>query len=150
MSMVLLSQIPVTTLAVVPISIQNTESGPDENVLALKLRPTKWEAAPLCDRIHNQMEGIIGLVVLAICVALYFLPSIVGKDKRNIGAIFTLNLLLGWTLIGWVVALVWAMTQEAPLQVVIQGPMPPAGFCLGCGTAVPANSQFCGKCGHRI
>jgi hypothetical protein len=24
------------------------------------------------------------------------------------GAIFALNLLLGWTLIGWVVALVWA------------------------------------------
>lgn len=44
--------------------------------------------------------------------ALYFLPTIVGWNKRNSGAILTLNLLLGWTFIGWVVALVWAMTHD--------------------------------------
>lgn len=48
------------------------------------------------------------LLILA-SVALYFLPSIVGRDKRNASAIFVLNLLLGWTLIGWVVALVWTI-----------------------------------------
>lgn len=44
--------------------------------------------------------------------ALYFLPTIAGWHKKNVGAILTLNLLLGWTFIGWVVALVWAMTHD--------------------------------------
>ena len=47
-------------------------------------------------------------------IALYFWPSFVGWGKRNQGAIFTLNLLLGWTIIGWIVALVWAMTKDEP------------------------------------
>jgi hypothetical protein len=48
-------------------------------------------------------------------LAVYFLPSMVGfsQHKRNAGAILILNLLLGWTLIGWIVALVWACTHDA-------------------------------------
>ena len=45
--------------------------------------------------------------------ALYFLPTLLGWKKRNSGAIFALNLLLGWTVIGWIVALVWALTVDA-------------------------------------
>jgi len=52
------------------------------------------------------------MLVLFIVLAIYFLPTIVGRDKRNAGAIFVLNLFLGWTLIGWVIALVWACTYE--------------------------------------
>jgi hypothetical protein len=48
--------------------------------------------------------------VLAVC--LYFLPSIIGYKKKNFMAIFLLNLLLGWTFIGWVAALVWAVMVE--------------------------------------
>lgn len=43
---------------------------------------------------------------------IYFLPSIIGRNKANINAIIVLNLFLGWTLIGWVVALIWALTVE--------------------------------------
>ena len=44
----------------------------------------------------------------------YFLPTLVGiaLGKRKVGAIFTLNLWLGWTIVGWVVALVRALTVE--------------------------------------
>jgi Superinfection immunity protein len=40
----------------------------------------------------------------------YFLPSIVAlaRSKRDLLSIFLLNLFLGWTLIGWIVSLVWA------------------------------------------
>ena len=41
-------------------------------------------------------------------IAAYLLPSFIAIPKRNAAAIFALNLLLGWTLLGWVVALVWA------------------------------------------
>lgn len=52
------------------------------------------------------------LVLLLFVVPIYFLPAIIGKEKRNAGAIFALNLFLGWTLLGWVIALVWALTKD--------------------------------------
>lgn len=51
------------------------------------------------------------LLILTVLV-IYFAPTIVGYSKRNAGAIFLLNLLLGWTFIGWVVALIWAATKD--------------------------------------
>jgi len=55
------------------------------------------------------------LVLVAILVALYFLPTIVAyrRGHHNTLAIFFLNLFLGWTFIGWVVALVWGLTVVA-------------------------------------
>jgi Superinfection immunity protein len=50
---------------------------------------------------------------------LYFLPAIVAfaRSKRDSGAILVLNLLLGWTAIGWVIALVWALRHDAPVAI---------------------------------
>lgn len=54
-----------------------------------------------------------GLLVIIVGV-IYFLPTIIAfnRAKRNKVAIFALNLLLGWTFIGWVIALVWALTVD--------------------------------------
>lgn len=59
------------------------------------------------------MDAIGFLALLAVMVAGYFLPSLVaaGRNHHNGGAIAVLNVLLGWTFIGWVVALVWACTE---------------------------------------
>ena len=54
------------------------------------------------------MEGL----PLVVALLIYFIPTIVGCRKRNAGSIFVLNLLLGWTLIGWAIALKWALTHE--------------------------------------
>lgn len=42
----------------------------------------------------------------------YFIPSIIAYNKKNATAIIALNLLLGWSFIGWVVALVWALKKD--------------------------------------
>ena len=49
----------------------------------------------------------------------YFLPSIIAlaRSKRNLLSIFLLNLFLGWTFVGWVVALVWAVKVDVPAPV---------------------------------
>ncbi|MGH9514940.1 MAG: superinfection immunity protein [Terriglobales bacterium] len=49
-------------------------------------------------------------------IILYFLPAIIGfaRSKRDAVSILVLNFLLGWTAIGWVIALVWALKQDAP------------------------------------
>jgi len=48
---------------------------------------------------------------------MYFLPSIVAfaRGKRDTAAIVLLNFFLGWTMIGWVVALVWAVRADVQL-----------------------------------
>lgn len=45
---------------------------------------------------------------------IYFLPTLIAlqNKKLNTKAIFTLNLLLGWSGIGWIVSLVWSVTKE--------------------------------------
>jgi len=60
------------------------------------------------------MDDIYIFLIIVIVIFIYFLPTIVGccKKKKNAGAIFVLNLFLGWTFIGWVIALVWATTED--------------------------------------
>jgi hypothetical protein len=47
-----------------------------------------------------------------VLLALYFAPTIVAAVRKhhNAVAIWALNLLLGWTVIGWIASLVWALT----------------------------------------
>ena len=56
------------------------------------------------------MELIFALYA-AVGVAVYFVPSLVAfyTKKRNRRAILVVNLLLGWTFLGWVGSLVWAI-----------------------------------------
>ena len=48
---------------------------------------------------------------------MYFLPSIIAlaRSKRELLAIFLLKLFLGWSVIGWIVALVWAAKNDVPM-----------------------------------
>lgn len=63
---------------------------------------------------EHEPSAFIGLLYLAVIVLFYFLPSFVARAQRhrNSVAIFALNLLLGWTLLGWVAALVWALVDQ--------------------------------------
>lgn len=47
-------------------------------------------------------------------LALYLLPTIIAaaRGKKKIVGIILLNVLLGWTLVGWVAALIWACVVE--------------------------------------
>lgn len=49
---------------------------------------------------------------IAIAFLIYFAPAVTAclREHHNALAVFILNLFLGWTLLGWVLALVWACT----------------------------------------
>ena len=49
---------------------------------------------------------------------MYFLPTIIAfaRHKRDTMAIFLLNFFLGWSVIGWIIALVWAARQDVPVM----------------------------------
>lgn len=61
-------------------------------------------------------DVVFGLGILATGILLYFLPSLIAWHRwhRNANAIVILNFLLGWTLVGWVAALIWAVYEEKP------------------------------------
>jgi hypothetical protein len=53
---------------------------------------------------------ILMLIVVLILVYIHFLPTIIAlkKNHNNKVPIILINIFLGWSLVGWVVALVWA------------------------------------------
>jgi len=104
-----------------------------------------------------------GVVLLVIGLLLYFLPAIVAgrRDHTNANAIFALNLLLGWTLLGWVIALVWSLTgatKQAPSEV--RSPNPAieqflanngsTKACPYCAEKILAAAVKCKHCGSAI
>ena len=60
------------------------------------------------------MSALFLAVAVIIAILLYFLPAIVAdsRDHQNKIAVCALNLLLGWTFVGWVVAMVWALKES--------------------------------------
>jgi hypothetical protein len=64
---------------------------------------------------NNTMDGFILIVgFAAVIVGGYILPTLiaVAREHRQTFAIIVLNVLTGWTFIGWVAALVWACTAD--------------------------------------
>ncbi|MCK4463198.1 MAG: superinfection immunity protein [Candidatus Omnitrophica bacterium] len=63
-------------------------------------------------------QGMLLVIFISLTViCFYFLPTLIAINRNNVNklAIGVLNLLLGWTLIGWVIAIVWAFmkTQQS-------------------------------------
>ncbi|MCX6005136.1 MAG: superinfection immunity protein [Chloroflexi bacterium] len=56
-------------------------------------------------------SGPFAFVGWLIGLALYFLPTIIAivRKKSNLLLILLLNIFLGWTLVGWIIALVLAV-----------------------------------------
>lgn len=56
----------------------------------------------------------IGIVAGLICLGfvIHFLPTFIAvvRKHHNTTAIAVFNLLLGWTFVGWAIALVWSFT----------------------------------------
>jgi RsiW-degrading membrane proteinase PrsW (M82 family) len=82
---------------------------------------------------HTQLQNlplsqVIVLVIALFCVlAFYFLPTIIAIKRKSphTPAVVILNLFLGVTLLGWIIALVLASKQPQPIIVVYNGPPPP-------------------------
>jgi len=97
---------------------------------------------------HENIGAPEAAVVLFLCVGfvMYFFPTIVavGRKKTNTSAIFLMNLLLGWSVIGWIIALVWAVSKQMVDAPAANGA---ASLCPHCGKYNLPAAKFCSSCG---
>ena len=81
---------------------------------------------------------ITSVIFVVVFLPLYFLPTIIGWKKSRSLSIFLLNFFLGWTMVGWIVALVLALKKDTPV------------FCNNCGKSLLPGSQLCPSCGRSL
>ena len=60
------------------------------------------------------VHDITTFLVLIVVILLYFVPTIIAaiRGVRHDTGIALLNVFLGWTFLGWVGALVWAVSDS--------------------------------------
>lgn len=58
--------------------------------------------------------GLLIVLGILIGIVVYFIPTIIAfsRGRRNKGAIFCMNFFLGWIFIGWVIAMIWATSDD--------------------------------------
>ena len=65
------------------------------------------------------MDGVGAIIatfiVLTVLLAVYFLPTIIAvcQSHRNTASIVVVNFFLGWTMVGWVLAVAWALSNAS-------------------------------------
>src|SRR4051794_8553037 len=60
------------------------------------------------------MEGTVGIWIAVVCFLLYLIPNLIaaGRKSKRTAGVFVVNFFLGWTLLGWVLALAWAAGSD--------------------------------------
>jgi hypothetical protein len=58
------------------------------------------------------MNYTVAAILWIIMLLVYFFPTLiaVGREHHNSLAIFAVNLLFGWSVIGWFWAFIWSLT----------------------------------------
>lgn len=67
------------------------------------------------------MEALSSLLVLVVVAACYMLPTIIAFARGHASkwGIAACNLLLGWTLILWIITLIWSLSNKGQAQTTI-------------------------------
>jgi hypothetical protein len=115
-------------------------------------------------------DMILLLATITTGTLIYFIPYMVAsqRKKQNVVAIGMLNLFLGWSIVGWVVALVWAASKDSvpppratksefSEDIVVRqsgftqpAPKPNQKKCPDCAEMVLSNARKCRFCGYEF
>lgn len=80
--------------------------------------PMAYLAAPMTDQQPTSTPVTVIAWVVTVVTGLYMLPWAIAatRGKANQWSVFVVSLLLGWTGVGWLVALVMACTAHRPVM----------------------------------
>lgn len=94
---------------------------------------------------------VMALFLAALVLALYLAPTLHARIQRHkdVAAIAIVNIFLGWSVVGWIWALIWANTSPGA-HAELQPPPQPQRACLKCGVMNPLSGAFCSSCGARL
>lgn len=56
------------------------------------------------------------ILIEIVFIVIYFIPTIIVANRVNPSPIIALNILTGWTIIGWIISLVWALNRDYAKQ----------------------------------
>ncbi|MFI5096267.1 MAG: superinfection immunity protein [Candidatus Acidiferrales bacterium] len=90
-----------------------------------------------------------GWILLLLSLVIYFIPSMwaASKHSNKSTGIFLLNLLLGWTVIGWIGALIWAGSVESDTAKTAKVAVAPLmKKCPQCAEVVLQDARICRFC----
>jgi LPS O-antigen subunit length determinant protein (WzzB/FepE family) len=75
----------------------------------------------------SPMQALLAVAVLFMVLYIYFLPTItaIKRNSPRKTAVIILNVLFGFTLFGWVVALILATKKTQPTIISYNAPPPP-------------------------
>lgn len=70
----------------------------------------------------NDYSSLNGFMLLAVLLVLYLIPSAIAYRRwhRSYKAIVALNILLGWTFLGWVICLVWSLSGDTERKTLVE------------------------------
>jgi Superinfection immunity protein len=76
---------------------------------------------------------LLFLIFVLPFLALHFLPTLIAgaRHARNFVWILVVNVLLSWTVIGWVVALIWSLCDTPRYAAVAYLPPPSPPYNVG-------------------
>jgi len=124
--------------------------------------------------------GFGALLLFVLIAGAYFIPTLVAYVRKvtNVGSVFVINLFLGWTFVGWIVALAMSVKTNIPTglssQVTVvtgshmrvkdqdessvpgvmssenlkKSQTPNSEVCKRCNQELPSGAKFCIKCGE--
>jgi hypothetical protein len=105
-------------------------------------------------------DFLTGIYALVIVLGVYFLPLVIAVNRKvpNVGSVAVINVFLGWTLVGWVIALAMALRSvpkkpelvpETPKTATAQA-ISPSGLmyreCPHCKEQMRRDASVCPHC----
>jgi hypothetical protein len=118
-------------------------------IVLMFLVPYSWSMGHIPASELNEFGKFISLSFFIVAPALYLLPTFEAwlRSHPNLPSVALINILLGWSLIGWVVAAVWALKK--PEIVIAPATLDPSKSyreCPYCAETILAKAKVCKHC----
>lgn len=109
-----------------------------------------WDMGQIPPSGLNAFGKFVALSFFVAAPALYLLPTFEAwlRKHQNTSSIALVNILLGWTLIGWVVAEAWALKRAEP--VANNTASGAHRECPYCAETILAKAKFCKHCHKEV